>query len=62
MNPKCEMKPVEVLRKLGICRATLYTWDLNGKLKPTRNPKNNHRVYKSEEVEKLVKKVDRVDQ
>lgn len=39
---------------LGVTPLTLRNWDKNGKLKALRHPMNNYRVYKREEVEKLL--------
>ncbi len=39
---------------LGVTPLTLRNWDKSGKLKASRHPMNNYRVYKREEVEKLI--------
>ncbi|MDB5239112.1 MAG: yhdJ [Candidatus Parcubacteria bacterium] len=39
---------------LGVTPLTLRNWDKKGKLKALRHPMNNYRVYKREEVEKLM--------
>jgi excisionase family DNA binding protein len=42
---------------LGVTPLTLRNWDKNGKLKALRHPMNNYRVYKREEVEKLIESI-----
>jgi len=39
---------------LGVSKLTLRNWDKAGKLKAYRNPINNYRMYKLEEVEALL--------
>jgi DNA-binding transcriptional MerR regulator len=36
----------------------LRNWDKNGKLKAYRHPLNNYRVYKTEQLEMFLRKVD----
>lgn len=36
----------------------LRNWDRDGKLKAYRNPINNYRVYKSEEIELFLRKIE----
>lgn len=40
----------EVANMLSISKETLRRWDKNGKLKPSRHPMNNYRVYPSESL------------
>ena len=40
----------EVAKVLGVTPLTLRNWDKAGKLKAYRNPVNNYRVYKPEEI------------
>ncbi len=42
---------------LGVTPLTLRNWDKNGKLKALRHPMNNYRVYKRDEVEKLIEMI-----
>ena len=42
---------------LGVTPLTLRNWDKNGKLKALRHPMNNYRVYKRDDVEKLVEMI-----
>jgi DNA (cytosine-5)-methyltransferase 1 len=42
---------------LGVTPLTLRNWDKNGKLKASRHPMNNYRVYKREDIERLIKEI-----
>lgn len=44
----------EASRIIGVTPLTLRNWDKNGKLRPLRHPINNYRVYKREDIEKLL--------
>ena len=48
----------EVLKMLGICRNTLYTWEYKKKITPIRDPIFNYRLYNREDVENLMKPID----
>jgi excisionase family DNA binding protein len=48
----------EVSKLLGITPLTLRNWDKSGKLKAYRNPINNYRVYKAEEIELFLRKLE----
>ena len=48
----------EVARILGVTPLTLRNWDKKGKLKAYRNPINNYRVYKPEEIELFLRKIE----
>ena len=39
---------------LGVSKQTLRNWDAQGKLKAHRHPFNNYRVYKVEDIEKII--------
>lgn len=43
---------------LGVTPLTLRNWDKSGKLKPYRHPINNYRVYKSEQLELFLRKIE----
>ena len=49
----------EVAKILGVTPLTLRNWDRKGKLKAYRNPINNYRVYKPEEIELFLRKIER---
>ncbi|MBA7611111.1 hypothetical protein ES703_18328 [subsurface metagenome] len=48
----------EVAKMLGVTPLTLRNWDKAGKLKAYRNPINNYRVYKPEEIELFLRKLE----
>ena len=48
----------EVAYILGVTSLTLRNWDKLGKLKARRNPINNYRVYKFEDVERFLRRLE----
>jgi excisionase family DNA binding protein len=48
----------EAAEYLGVTPLTLRNWDKSGKLPTTRHPMSNYRIYKSEDLEKLVRDID----
>lgn len=48
----------EAAEFLGVTPLTLRNWDKSGKLPTTRHPMSNYRIYKSEDLEKLVRDID----
>ena len=48
----------EVAKILGVTPLTLRNWDKTGKLKAYRNPINNYRVYKPEEIELFLRSIE----
>ena len=48
----------EVADILGVAKITLRNWDKSGKLKANRHPFNNYRVYKLEEIEKIIELIE----
>lgn len=43
---------------LGVTPLTLRNWDKKGKFKALRHPINNYRVYKSEDVTRIIKEIE----
>ena len=43
---------------LGVSALTLRNWDKNGKLSARRHPMNNYRVYKIEDLEKVINEIE----
>ena len=43
---------------LGVSALTLRNWDNQGKLRATRHPMSNYRIYKAEDIEKLLKDIE----
>ena len=56
--PKKFLNVKEVARLLGVTPLTVRNWDQRGKLAAYRNPVNNYRLYKIEDVEGLLKDID----
>lgn len=52
------LKIKEVAKLLGVTSLTLRNWDNSGKLRAYRNPINNYRLYKPEEVELFLRKIE----
>lgn len=48
----------EVSKLLGVTPLTLRNWDKSNKLKACRNPINNYRVYKAEEIELFLRRIE----
>lgn len=44
-------------KMLGVTPLTLRNWDNKGKLKALRHPINNYRVYKRDDIEKLLEEI-----
>ncbi len=42
---------------LGVTVMTLHRWDAQGKLKARRHPINNYRLYKENDLKKILKSV-----
>ena len=53
--PKKFLTVREVARLLGVTPLTVRNWDQRGKLSAYRHPMNNYRLYKTEDVEELMK-------
>jgi len=56
--PKQFLNVKQVARILGVTALTIRNWDKRGKLQAYRNPINNYRVYKVEDVEKLLAEIE----
>jgi len=48
----------ETARLVGVTPLTLRNWDKSGQLKAYRNPINNYRVYKAEEINLFLRRVE----
>lgn len=57
--PKKFLTVNEVARLIGVSPLTIRNWDQKGKLRAYRNPVNNYRMYKIEEVESILKQIER---
>ncbi len=56
--PKKFLSVNDVARILGVTPLTIRNWDKRGRLSAYRNPLNNYRMYKVEDVELLLKKIE----
>jgi len=52
------LKVKEVANLLGVTPLTLRNWDKSGKLKAYRHPLNNYRIYKPEDIEFFLRKLE----
>ena len=43
---------------INVSPITLRNWDRDGKLKAHRHPMNNYRVYKIEDLEKVIQEIE----
>jgi MerR family transcriptional regulator, copper efflux regulator len=39
---------------LGVCRNTLRNWEIAGKIRVHRHPANNYRLYKIDDLDKML--------
>ncbi|OGN03454.1 MAG: hypothetical protein A2655_04890 [Candidatus Yanofskybacteria bacterium RIFCSPHIGHO2_01_FULL_43_42] len=56
--PKKFLTVREVARLIGVTPLTVRNWDQKGKLVAYRNPINNYRLYKIEDVEILMRQIE----
>ncbi len=56
--PKKFLTVNEVARILGVTPLTIRNWDKKGALVAYRNPINNYRMYRIEDIEVLMRKID----
>ena len=48
------LKVNQAARFLGVSVSTLRNWDRQGKLRAVRNPLNGYRLYRPEDLEKIL--------
>ena len=61
MNDKPQLISIKsAAQMLGVTPLTLRNWDKNGKLKALRHPMNNYRVYRREDIERLISSLDSI--
>ena len=56
--PKKYLSVSEVAKLMGITPLTVRNWDKKGALVAYRNPVNNYRMYRIEDVEALMKQIE----
>ena len=44
---------------LGVSASTLRNWDRSGKLKAARNPMNGYRLYRREDIQALLARIQK---
>lgn len=49
----------EAAEHLGVCANTLRNWGRNGKIKQHRHPINNYRLFKTVDLDRLLKKANK---
>lgn len=55
------IKIKDAAKILGVSVPTLRNWDVAGKLKAHRHPFNNYRVYKIEDLYKIIELIESSD-
>jgi DNA (cytosine-5)-methyltransferase 1 len=48
----------QAAKLLNVTPLTLRNWDKNGKLRAYRQPLNNYRIYKTEQLEMFLRKME----
>ncbi len=48
----------DAAKMLGVSKLTLRNWDVAGKLPAYRHPISNYRVYKVEDIEKIIAQIE----
>lgn len=48
----------EASKFIGVTENTLRNWESCGKIRSYRNPKNNYRMYKKDELSLFLKKIE----
>ncbi|MEK7604083.1 MAG: helix-turn-helix domain-containing protein [Patescibacteria group bacterium] len=56
--PKKFLTVKEVARLIGVTPLTVRNWDQKGRLVAYRNPMNNYRLYKVEDIEVLMRQIE----
>lgn len=56
--PKKFLTVKDISRLLSVTPLTVRNWDQKGKLIAYRNPVNNYRMYKVEDVEALLRQIE----
>ena len=48
----------EAAKMLGVSALTLRNWDKRGKLIAYRHPVNNYRIYRADQIELLIRRME----
>ena len=57
-NLSAYLKVTEAAKLLGVTSKTLRNWDRSGKLRPARNPANGYRLYRREDLDSFLARVE----
>lgn len=57
MNIKDYMGIQQAADFMGVCKSTLRNWERDKKIQSYRNPANNWRLYKKEDLEAMLNKI-----
>jgi len=57
MNLKDYLTVKQAAEFIGVSPATLRRWDKTGKLKAIKNPMNNYRLYRKDELEAFLRRL-----
>jgi len=49
----------EAAKYVGVCINTLRNWEAAGKLRVHRNPLNRYRLYKTSDLDELLRSIER---
>lgn len=55
------IKIKDAARVLGVSVPTLRNWDAAGKLEAHRHPMNNYRVYKTDDLYRIIEEIETSD-
>lgn len=58
LNLKDYLTIKEAAEFIGVSTATLRRWDKAGKLKAIKNPMNNYRLYRKDELEAFLQRLE----
>ena len=58
MNSKRYLTVNEAAKLFSVTPLTLRNWDKAGKLVALRNPINNYRIYKKEDVDLILRRIE----
>jgi DNA (cytosine-5)-methyltransferase 1 len=58
MHEKRYVTVNEAAKMLSVTPLTMRNWDKTGKLMAMRNPLNNYRIYKKEDIDLFLRKIE----
>ena len=57
LGPRAGWLLTRAAEMLGVSASTLRNWDRSGKLKAARNPMNGYRLYRHEDIARLLARI-----